>query len=349
MHFTCRFLPAVNVTPRIGKNFNYFKSCNSADMKKDWMQHYLGNKFLLGTEEISFSDLQDIDVLATSLPHDFQCEISIFDCQNPNCNFKRTIQTHHIKTLSLNYLSSLINADMACPKCTESVKVNINLEVFLPFLIIPIQDNVFLNTFSHMRYQLKMLTIPNLESFITCIVYVCFTAFHSSADNKTKNRCEATGSEVTGDTIGTNVTTTGTNVTTTGTNMMTGTNVMTSGTNVMTSGTNVTATWLMTEENEKNGNSKLLRELDDGENCEIRITNDLVKRIDNYVYQIQPECIKPILEDMKPLIIEVVSGTRKNWRHDVVTGKRIEDRGCGRGRGGVQVKRHHLDHMSPCL
>ena len=109
-----------NVTPKIGKNFNYFKSCKSADMKKDWMQYYLGNKFLLGTEEISFSDLQD--VLAISLPHDFQCEISISDCQNPNCNFKRTIQTHQIKTLSLNYLSSLLNADMACLKCTSPVK-----------------------------------------------------------------------------------------------------------------------------------------------------------------------------------------------------------------------------------
>ena len=83
-----------------------------------------------------------------------------------------------------------------------------------------------------------------------------------------------------------------------------------------------------------NGNSKLLRELDDGENCEIHITNDLVKRIDNYVYQIQPECIKPILEDMKPLIIEVVSGTRKNWRHDVGTGKRIVVVGGGGGIAG---------------
>ena len=191
------------------------------------MQYYLGNKFLLGTEEISFSNLQDITVLETSLPHDFQCEISISDCQNPNCNFKRTIQTHKIKTPSLNYLSSLTNADMACPKCTESVEVNINSEVFSPFLIIPVQDNVYLNTFPHeisiptssgklsckmshvgMKVQLtnycahysslfyenylnyfeplnvdsplrKMVTIPNLESFITCIVYVCFTAIHS--------------------------------------------------------------------------------------------------------------------------------------------------------------------------
>ena len=99
-----------------------------------------------------------------------------------------------------------------------------------------------------------------------------------------------------------------------------------------------------TEASETNENCKIvtvtnkLRELDDGEYSEIQITNDLVKRI----YQLKPECIKPILEDMKPLIIEVVSGARKNWRHNVVTGNRVMVV------GGFQVRRHHLDHMSPC-
>ena len=45
---------------------------------------------------------------------------------------------------------------------------------------------------------------------------------------------------------------------------------------------------------------------------------------------------------MKPLIIEVVSGARKNWRHHVVTGNRVVVA------WGFQVRRHHLDHMSPC-
>ena len=149
-------------------------------------------------------------------------------------------------------------------------------------------------------------------------------------ENTSTNVTETTGREVTGDTKGTNV-------------MTTGTNVMTTGTNVTATGTNVTATETIlttTEENEMNGNSKLPRELDDGENCEIHITNDLVKRIDNYVCQIQPECIKPILENMKPLIIEVVSGTRKTWRHDVVTGKRIVavcGGGGGEGAGAFDV------------
>ena len=223
-----------DVTPRIGRNFNYFKSCYSADTKKDWMQYYLGNKFLLGTEEISFSDLQDTDVLLKSLPHEFQCEKSISNCQNTNCISQSTIQKHQMTTPSLND----INTDVVCPKCAEPIEVNINLEVYTPFLIIRIQDNVFLNRFPHeisiptssgklsytmsyvgMKVELennrahysslfydnenylhyfqplnvdsplrKMVTTPNLESFITCIVYVYLAAIHSPVDKKTKKR-----------------------------------------------------------------------------------------------------------------------------------------------------------------
>ena len=63
----------VQEIPEMGRILSKFKHCNSADMKKQWLQTVRRNQYPVTTKQISLKDISSIEVLKLSTPHEFEC------------------------------------------------------------------------------------------------------------------------------------------------------------------------------------------------------------------------------------------------------------------------------------
>ena len=109
------FRNIINLFPIIGETYKLFKKCNSADLKKYWLERFNKRKFSLYTRDISFELLTDMNVLKNTLPHEFNIEKHTAHRTKKQCS-ENSSEHHLISTISLRNLRNILSTNN-CPTC----------------------------------------------------------------------------------------------------------------------------------------------------------------------------------------------------------------------------------------